>query len=199
MLPETLRWIGGLDGHLDLIDQRLLPGQLVYIQCQTASEVWDAIKTLAVRGAPAIGVTAAYGAFIAAREYQDSLTGLIKGCEYLATSRPTAVNLFWALDRMKATGQKLAESHPSRDSFLTALLDEAKKIHEEDIAMCHAIGSYGADLVKTGSVCSRTATPAHSPPVITVPRSPSHTKPSNAAPNSASTPTKPVPSSRALV
>ncbi len=150
MLPETLRWTGDINGCLELIDQRLLPGKLVYIQCTNTQEVYDAIKTLAVRGAPAIGVAAAYGAVIAAKETQNSLTSLIEGCQYLASSRPTAVNLFWALDRMKHMGEKLAGQKLSRERFLAGLLDEAKKIHEEDVAMCRSIGRYGADLIKEG-------------------------------------------------
>ncbi|MFA5863970.1 MAG: S-methyl-5-thioribose-1-phosphate isomerase [Phycisphaerae bacterium] len=148
MLPETLRWIGQTNGYLELIDQRLLPGNLVYIKCADTSHVFDAIKELAVRGAPAIGVTAAYGAFIAARSFDNVLNGLIEGCRRLAESRPTAVNLFWALDRMKNFGAGLAKQNLSREQFLTALLDEARKIHQEDIAMCRAIGSFGADLIK---------------------------------------------------
>jgi len=147
MLPETLRWIGETDGYLELIDQRLLPGKLVYIKCANTRDVYDAIKNLAVRGAPAIGVTAAYGAFIAASTSQDALAGLIEGCRYLATSRPTAVNLFWALDRMKNAGEKIAKEKTVRGEFLAALLAEARAIHQEDIAMCRAIGNYGAELI----------------------------------------------------
>ncbi len=150
MLPETLKWTGDIDGRLELIDQRLLPGTLVYIPCTSTQEVYDAIKTLAVRGAPAIGVAAAYGAVIAARESQDALTSLAAGCKYLASSRPTAVNLFWALDRMKRMGEQLAEQKLSRDRFLAGLLEEAKKIHAEDVAMCRSIGRHGADLIKEG-------------------------------------------------
>jgi methylthioribose-1-phosphate isomerase len=150
MLPETLRWVGNSDGHLELIDQRQLPGQLIYIKCTNTQEVYDAIKTLAVRGAPAIGVTAAYGAVIAAQGVGDAAENLKTGCGRLAGSRPTAVNLFWALDRMKRMGQQLAGQELSRDQFLAGLLDEAKKIHEEDVAMCRSIGRHGADLIKTG-------------------------------------------------
>lgn len=150
MLPETLRWVGQIDGTLELIDQRLLPGKLIYIKCNETKEVFDAIRDLAVRGAPAIGVTAAYGAVIAARNGQDPLKSLIEGCDYLAKARPTAVNLFWALDRMKHFGQTLAERNPSREKFLQVLLSEAKAIHEEDIAMCRSIGDYGAALIHEG-------------------------------------------------
>jgi methylthioribose-1-phosphate isomerase len=150
MLPETLRWVGGADGTLELIDQRLLPGKLVYIPCNQTQEVFDAIRDLAVRGAPAIGVTAAYGAVIAARNGVDPLQSLVDGCDYLAKARPTAVNLFWALDRMKRFGQTLAERNPSREKFMLTLLAEAKAIHEEDIAMCRSIGKHGATLICDG-------------------------------------------------
>ncbi|NLE28845.1 MAG: S-methyl-5-thioribose-1-phosphate isomerase [Phycisphaerae bacterium] len=150
MLPETLRWIGQTDGTLELIDQRLLPGKLVYIRCNQTREVFDAIRDLAVRGAPAIGVTAAYGAVIAARSGQDPLKSLIEGCDYLVTARPTAVNLSWALDRMKRFGQTLAERNPSREKFLQVLLAQAKAIHEEDIAMCRSIGDHGSVLINDG-------------------------------------------------
>ena len=150
MLPETLRWIGQTDGTLELIDQLLLPEKLVYIRCNQTREVFDAIRDLAVRGAPAIGVTAAYGAVIAARSGQDPLKSLIEGCDYLVTARPTAVNLSWALDRMKSFGQTLAERNPSREKFLQVLLAQAKAIHEEDIAMCRSIGDHGSVLINDG-------------------------------------------------
>jgi methylthioribose-1-phosphate isomerase len=155
MLPETLRWVGGTDGDLELIDQRKLPAELVYIPCRNTQEVFDAIKDLAVRGAPAIGVTAAYGAFIAARNggtsLNDTVKALVEGCETLVKARPTAVNLFWALERMKTFGLKTAETKPARDTFLSELLTEAKRIHDEDVAMCHAIGRFGAPLIKENS------------------------------------------------
>jgi len=150
MLPETLRWTGEIEGALELIDQRQLPGSLVYMSCTTTGQVFDAIRSLAVRGAPAIGVAAAYGAVIGAREQADPLAGLVRGCEYLATSRPTAVNLFWALDRMKRFGQSLAARNLSQPEFLGELLAEARRIHDEDIAMCRSIGRYGADFIRDG-------------------------------------------------
>src|SRR4051812_42028233 len=94
---ETMRWQGDIDGHLVLLDQTQLPANTVYLECRTVEDVWHAIKRLSVRGAPAIGVAAAYGVCI----------GVIQGrhihevCDYLATSRPTAVNLFWAVERMR--------------------------------------------------------------------------------------------------
>lgn len=126
---ETLRWVGdAAGGHLRLIDQTKLPTQVTYMDCTDVETVWDAIKRLVVRGAPAIGVAAAYGCVIGAQA--GNFRG---GADYLATSRPTAVNLFWAIDRMKRSGG---------DSPVS-LLAEAKRIHAEDAAMCQRIGEHG--------------------------------------------------------
>ena len=85
------------DGHLVLLDQTRLPAETVYLDCRTAEDVWQAIKRLSVRGAPAIGVAAAYGVCVGVNEGRE----VNEVCDYLATSRPTAVNLFWALERMR--------------------------------------------------------------------------------------------------
>ncbi|MFA7237903.1 MAG: S-methyl-5-thioribose-1-phosphate isomerase [Phycisphaeraceae bacterium] len=130
---ETLRWVGdAAGGHLRLLDQTQLPTQVTYMDCDDVETVWDAIKRLAVRGAPAIGVAAGYGCVIAAQRGE-----FREGADYLATSRPTAVNLFWAIDRMKRSGGDSPES----------LLAEAKRIHAEDAAMCHRIGEHGLRLM----------------------------------------------------
>ena len=147
---ETLRWVGDERGHLVLIDQTRLPVELVEIECRDVEAVWQAIKQLCVRGAPAIGIAAAYGVVIG---LQPSLATdadaferrLSEVTEYLATSRPTAVNLFWAIDRMKTKATALRGRRPAE--IHRALLAEAKAIHEEDRAMCHAIGRYGAQLL----------------------------------------------------
>lgn len=136
-MPPTLQWIGDADGHLRMIDQTRLPIELVEIDCVTVEEVWQAIKRLSVRGAPAIGVAAAYGVCLAAKS--GSQEEIEKACDYLATSRPTAVNLFWAIDRMRAVAQ--------HNASLEALLAEARAIHEEDAQMCLSIGRHGADLL----------------------------------------------------
>ena len=135
--PDTLEWIGdAATGFLRLIDQRRLPAELVYLDCRDVPTLWQAIRTLAVRGAPAIGVAAAYGCVLGAQQ------GDFRGAaEYLATSRPTAVNLFWALERMK----RLGSDDPRK------LLDEARAIHAEDAAMCHAIGHHALKLIREGS------------------------------------------------
>ncbi len=151
-LPATLRWVGEVDGYLELIDQRVLPNELKYIKCTETNDVYDAIKGLAVRGAPAIGVTAGYGAFISSRNSEDVIEGLERGCDLLKKSRPTAVNLFWALDRMLGFGKEILgkEGGIGRDEFLQKLLGEARAIHKEDIQMCYAIGRNGAHLIKDG-------------------------------------------------
>jgi methylthioribose-1-phosphate isomerase len=166
---ETLRWQGGVDGTLQLIDQTLLPGELKEVACRDVATVWEAIKMLRVRGAPAIGIAAAYGVVLGVRNSvgqasspaKDAATADGDACptfyaklaeviDYLAGSRPTAVNLFWALDRMKAKADALrATQAPS--AIVAALLDEAKAIHEEDRSLCHAIGRYGAELIPNGA------------------------------------------------
>ncbi|MFN0018002.1 MAG: S-methyl-5-thioribose-1-phosphate isomerase [Pirellulaceae bacterium] len=134
---ETLRWVGDESGHLVLIDQTRLPTELVEMECHTAEAVWEAIKQLRVRGAPAIGISAAYGVVIG---LQGGSKGIEEVTAYLASSRPTAVNLFWAMERMKKAALQ------NRN-----LLAEARAIHEEDRAMCHAIGRYGAELLTANS------------------------------------------------
>ncbi|MBW8015909.1 MAG: S-methyl-5-thioribose-1-phosphate isomerase [Planctomycetes bacterium] len=159
MAFETLEWIGGIDGCLELIDQRILPGRFEKLQCKTVEQVFDAIKTLAVRGAPAIGVAAGYGVCVAMQALppRSNLTAaaehLEKNAAYLATSRPTAVNLFWALDRMKdlATRFISENSDVGVDAFLQALLDEAHAICREDKQMCKAIGVNGEKFIKENS------------------------------------------------
>lgn len=146
--PATMTWIGdSATGSLRLIDQTLLPVELVEIECRTVSQVWEAIKSLRVRGAPAIGISAAYGVVIGLQTTVDSspeqfLATLGSVCHELAASRPTAVNLFWALDRMQRIGQLIA-SLPGSER-VDALLSEARHIEDEDRAMCTAIGLVGA-------------------------------------------------------
>lgn len=153
---ETLAWVGdALTGHLRLIDQTRLPTERVDVECRDVPSVWEAIKVLRVRGAPAIGVSAAYGAVIGARGGGDKdLASMRKAhseaTAYLRTSRPTAVNLFWALDRMDRLAASLGNDLSSAE-FLDRLLSEAVTIHDEDRLMCRAIGRYGADLVPAGS------------------------------------------------
>ena len=148
---ETLRWIGDVEGHLTLVDQTLLPVELREIECRTVEEVWQAIKALRVRGAPAIGIAAAYGVCLelgSAANPAELVAAVRRAADHLATSRPTAVNLFWALDRMRAKAQTLQGRSVS--DFRHELLNEARAIHEEDRAMCHAIGRHGAALLADG-------------------------------------------------
>jgi methylthioribose-1-phosphate isomerase len=151
---QTLRWAGDWEtGHLRLIDQTLLPTDCVEIDCRDVSAVWEAIRSLRVRGAPAIGVAAAYGCVIGARSegwahVRDVQRALRAAAARLRTSRPTAVNLFWALDRMESAAASLdTEDGPST---LVRLLEEARAIDQEDRAMCRAIGQHGAALVGAG-------------------------------------------------
>ncbi len=142
-------------GHLQLIDQTKLPVENINLQLTTVEEVWEAIKSLRVRGAPAIGVAAAYGVVVGAQpassgarpEFDARLEQVL---DYLATSRPTAVNLFWALDRMRRTAQS-AGAGLSSSQLLDRLLIEARDIEREDREMCAAIGRHGQPLL---SACS---------------------------------------------
>jgi methylthioribose-1-phosphate isomerase len=151
---ESIRWQGDLTGKLELLDQTLLPTELRYIACDDTATVWEAIRSLRVRGAPAIGIAAAYGVVLAARAHMHSSAELFfakldEALAYLATSRPTAVNLFWALDRMRARGAALRSAAPI--VVADALLAEARGIHEEDRALCRAIGRHGATLLPSGA------------------------------------------------
>ncbi len=148
-----MRWSGGPDGFLALLDQTRLPVELIEIQCRDIEAVWEAIKMLRVRGAPAIGIAAAYGIVVGLQSAADSpaavLEKLHEVADYLATSRPTAVNLFWAIDRMKACAHRQAEALNAQQ-LKASLLEEARRIHEEDRAICHAIGKCGAQLLSDG-------------------------------------------------
>lgn len=155
MPVETIKWVGGPDGHADMIDQTLLPTEYLRVQCQTIEAMWDAIKRLVVRGAPAIGIAAAYGVVLGMQTCPDddgaeqTSAQLKRACDYLATSRPTAVNLFWALQRMQDVAAKSPWS--TAGELKPILLKEALAIHAEDSAMCRAIGRNGAHLIKPGA------------------------------------------------
>lgn len=138
---EAVKWASG---EVILLDQRKLPTQEIYIRHATWQAVALGIKEMVVRGAPAIGVAAGYGiALAAAGLTRPSLEGLRPAFEGLAATRPTAVNLFWALDRMKAKVEGGADA--------AALLAEAHAIKEEDLAMCRAMGEHGAGLLPEGA------------------------------------------------
>lgn len=149
----TMVWEGGIDGYLRMIDQTLLPVENKELACRDVETVWEAIKSLRVRGAPAIGVAAAYGTVIGLQGAVEKSRGEFdlrfeEVVAYLAGSRPTAVNLFWALDRLKGLHQR-SGSLSSRE-LLEALLKEAREIEVEDREMCAAIGRHGAALLKPG-------------------------------------------------
>jgi len=138
---------------LVIIDQTLLPNKVVYLSLKTMAEIWQAIYDLQVRGAPAIGIAAAYGLYLgikqsSAKDFDAFFTEFSKVKKYLASSRPTAVNLFWALDRMEACLMK--NTSASVEKIKTALLQEAHDIKAEDIHTCRAIGEYGLSLLKPG-------------------------------------------------
>ncbi|MDR0327875.1 MAG: S-methyl-5-thioribose-1-phosphate isomerase [Planctomycetaceae bacterium] len=153
---ETLFWQGNRLGSLKMIDQTLLPTKIDIIELRDVESVWESIKTLRVRGAPAIGIAAAYGVCIGLQNLPaDANHEMVRRrlhdvAEYLASSRPTAVNLFWALDRMKAKAESLYVVKPVPE-ILEALFAEAKAIHEEDRHICRSIGRFGLELVSEGS------------------------------------------------
>ncbi len=147
---ETLRWNKDC---LEMIDQRILPAEFKYISYTTANQVADGIRDMVVRGAPAIGCAAAYGVALAALNLQDTDSdkfdrGMGDAFLVLAQSRPTAVNLFWAIDRMR---NKMNESQGSLKEIASVLLDEAHEIKREDIEINRAIGSNGAELLADGA------------------------------------------------
>ena len=149
---DSVRAVIWQDDNLQLLDQRLLPGREHYNTYHDADEVAAAIRDMVVRGAPAIGITAAYGVVLAARRrYAKARAGWRDAIDAdlatLAASRPTAVNLFWALDRMRAVMDGLADGDP-----VPALLAEAQRIHEEDIAANYRMGELGAGLIEGGDL-----------------------------------------------
>jgi methylthioribose-1-phosphate isomerase len=156
---KTLEWVGGADGYLEMIDQRLLPGEFVKIRCADIESLYEAIKTLAVRGAPAIGVAAGYGVCLAVQKagaqstLREAVECVNKGVEYLGGSRPTAVNLFWAMERMKAFAVRFAAENAGADcgAMKEAMLGEAHAICREDVEMCRAIGANGERFISEGA------------------------------------------------
>jgi methylthioribose-1-phosphate isomerase len=144
---SPLSWQGD---RLVLLDQRRLPGDEVYLECRTWSEVADAIRTLAVRGAPAIGVAAAFGVALAglsssAQDGDALLRDVEAAADGLAATRPTAVNLFWALDRMRRYARSRRALPPP--ALRAGLVTEAETICEEDVAANRRLGAFGAELV----------------------------------------------------
>lgn len=145
-IPRSVEWN---ETYISLLDQQKLPLETVYLELRTVEDVWESITSLKVRGAPAIGITAAFGLALAAQNYevnsiQEFKVQLQKDRDYLASSRPTAVNLFWALDRMVRS----VENATSINAAKTKLTHEAIRIQIEDEAVCRQIGEYALSLFK---------------------------------------------------
>ena len=149
MIP-TVEW---KDGVVRLIDQSKLPGRVEILDCRDYHAIADAIRELRVRGAPAIGVTAAMGVALGAKaihstDHQEFMARVSEICNHLAATRPTAVNLFWAIERMKRVLEDDTKS--SIDDLKVQMVNEAIAIQQEDIAMCRTMGQYGAQLLQDG-------------------------------------------------
>jgi methylthioribose-1-phosphate isomerase len=154
MIPPTIEWISGtegniLPGHVRMIDQTRLPLELSYLETADVETIWRAIKTLQVRGAPAIGIAAGFGVLAGIQSMNTDDPAELAAeahrvADHLATSRPTAVNLFWALDRMRAVA---SAGDVSVGSLKERLAREALAMAEEDAAMCRAIGEHGLTLL----------------------------------------------------
>ncbi len=151
MAIQTINWV---NGHVKLIDQTKLPGKLVYIHCRDVKTLWQAIRRLSVRGAPALGVAAALGVLLGIKTFAGNdrkrfSKHVEKISDYIATSRPTAVNLFNALTRMKA----VIKRHPKATvaQLKEFLRKEALVIYEEDRKLCRKMGDFGARLISSGA------------------------------------------------
>ncbi|MBH0203387.1 MAG: S-methyl-5-thioribose-1-phosphate isomerase [Nitrospira sp.] len=149
MVP-TVEW---RDGAVRLLDQSQLPGAVEFLDCRDYQTVVDAIRTLRVRGAPAIGVTAAMGVALGAQaipvtDYSTFARAVLAICDDLAATRPTAVNLFWALERMRRKLESVRAQPVS--TIKQVLTSESQAILEEDIALCKTMGRHGAELIRDG-------------------------------------------------
>ena len=151
MKYDTIRWRGG---RVELIDQRLLPSKTSYVSCKTDKDIYEAIKKMKIRGAPAIGVAASYGVYLGVRnsrgkDFKSFYRDVKKAGKYIASSRPTARNLFWAVERM----EKCAKSNKDKSvkKIKDMLLKEAHDVLSEDIGMCKKIGDNAKQLFKKKS------------------------------------------------
>jgi len=150
---KTIEWSDSKE-CVRLIDQTLLPEQIMYIYADTLDKMYHAIKILQVRGAPAIGIAAAYGLYLGVRDFSDDsdistfLNHVDERAAYLAAARPTAVNLFWAINRMKKIARDNSGDAGNVGTLKKLLLDEANRILDEDRKMCRAIGEHGFELIK---------------------------------------------------
>src|SRR5580765_2053774 len=152
MLP-TIDWQGDT---IVMVDQRKLPVQELYVKCTSAPEVARAIRTMVIRGAPAIGVATAMGIALGmkrstAKGTKQFAVEFQKICDMMAGTRPTAVNLFWAIDRMKRAFGESAQAGLSTDEIAGRLEREARSIHDEDVASCKRLGGFGAAVVADGA------------------------------------------------
>jgi methylthioribose-1-phosphate isomerase len=164
--PESLRWVGDAAGQLEILDQTRLPAALEWVTCRDVATVVEAIKSLRVRGAPAIGNAGAYGLVVAAGEaIRDGLAPeaarahVLARAEELATARPTAVNLRWAVERCVAT-LDVSAAEASADTLARNLLAEARAIHVEDRELCAAIGRHGVAVLPAGDILTHCNTGA---------------------------------------
>jgi len=153
MPVNTIAWEGGRDGHVRLIEQTLLPEQHVVLEVRTVDAMFDAIRRLAVRGAPAIGVAAGFGVLLGVQRISDEQADLALAttkqvAAHLVEARPTAVNLRWALERMTARAER---DHAARAPIVAGLFEEARAIWDEDRAICRKIGEVGEVLVRDGA------------------------------------------------
>jgi methylthioribose-1-phosphate isomerase len=155
-LVKTVEWADdGVALGVSLIDQRKLPIEETYVVCRSVEEVADAIRSMVVRGAPAIGVTAALGMALGiqrskARTIEELSAEVARIAELLAATRPTAVNLFWAIGRMRDRFSELAASNADLATIREKMRREAQSILDEDIAACRAMGEFGAALLPAG-------------------------------------------------
>jgi len=153
MPVPTIEWVGGIEGSARIIDQTLLPLRKKFIYLRDVKTMHRAIRRLQVRGAPALGIAAAFGILLGlkrcrAKDYKELLRQIKKTARYLGTARPTAINLFWGLERMQATAEKNKEK--SVPQIRISLLAQATQILEQDKAVCRKIGRNGARLIKKG-------------------------------------------------
>ncbi len=153
---SELRSVSWEDGRLFFLDQTRLPVDVVREEQKSAEQVWDSIKMLKVRGAPAIGIAGAYGLFIGVRQFRnlpaDAFLGKLEEiADYLDSARPTAVNLSWALKRMVRTARAAALEGEGTAVLLDLLQNEAQKIHQEDMNLCRGIGAAGLPLIREGT------------------------------------------------
>lgn len=147
----TIEW---KDENVVIIDQTKLPTEKMFITIDTAHAMWEAIKVLKVRGAPAIGIAAAFGIYLGIRDFKGAdrrafHRKLEEVCDYIASSRPTAVNLFWAIDRIRALAKRYEEIPVTEIKRL--IFDEAQKMVAEDNRVCRRIGEHGVALISEGN------------------------------------------------